>query len=86
MIKYIKVLKIASDRLKESRLPNYFKSLKASDCEEFLDEEEAFRKMGFTMLDDNAVENVQNQYAAAQYDSSDSDYSHEYSECSDEEH
>ena len=41
--------------------------------------------MGFRMMDDNAVENIQNQYAAAQYDSSESSCS-DGSGCSDKEH
>jgi hypothetical protein len=42
----------------KSELPNYFKALKVNDCEEFLQEEKEFRKIGFKMLDDNAVSKI----------------------------
>jgi hypothetical protein len=39
----------------EQSLPNYFKTLKLSDCNDFLESEKEFQRHGFRVLDDHTI-------------------------------
>lgn len=43
-------------------MPNYFNSLKYNDCQEFLEDEEQFRRLGFKCLDDQARNKIKEIY------------------------
>ena len=42
----------------DSEIPDYFKALKQIDREEFVEEEIAYRKLGFKYLDDQSFEEL----------------------------
>ena len=69
--KLAKVSKEESDRFTKQET-NYFKSLKLNDCDEFIEEEKAFRDMGFRMLDDNALAKIKIQKERSEYEVSSS--------------
>lgn len=46
----------------DNMLPNYFTSLKFNDCQEFLEDEEQFRRLGFKCLDDQAIVKIKEVY------------------------
>ena len=61
--RFDKVSKEEAERFTK-RETNYFKSLKLIDCDEMLEEEKAFRRMDFKMLDDSALEKIEAQKEA----------------------
>ena len=55
---YLSYAKTKSLKFLYSGLPNYFSALKFFDCEEFIEDEEHFRRFGFKLLENESLEKV----------------------------